>query len=221
VSATALASLAARVDDDAAYFAIVDALASEADRRAKQLAKLERRFQDDPKRYARAVDRAESAAVEIDTALDDVTAGVPLTDDDEAELEGLHEELDDAYDGLDDDFNTEWEIGFEYRGGDRHKNVDVNIRIRREDGRAFGPDEAQRALYQFQQNLATEDANPVPRGYELAAIDWRRPRRSSGWTGGDDDYTALTHFHAPMYTEKDNASAWSIGPSFRLGSVKP
>lgn len=216
VSASSLAALASRVDDDAGYFAILDALADEADRRAKRLATLQRKFDDDPKRYARAMDAAEHAAVEIDTALDDVAAGVPLHDDDEAEeseLEDLHE--------------VEWEIGFEYRsgsgGGGRHKNVDVNVRIRRDDGRAFGPAEAQRVLAQFQQNLAAFSENPVPRGYEMAAIDWRRPAKaSSGWSGGDEDYHALAQFAAPMYTRKDDASAWSINPpGIRLGSVKP
>ena len=227
ISATALASLASRVDDDAGYFAILDALAGEADRRAKQLEKLQRKFDDDPKRYARAVDAAEHAAVEVDIALDDVAAGVPLTDDDEAELEGLHEELGALDEEPDDILNTEWEIGFEYRsssgGGGRHKNVDVNVRIRRADGRAFGPAEAQRVLAQFQQNLAMFSDNPVPRGYEMAAIDWRRPAKaSSGWSGGDEDYHALAQFAAPMYTRKDDASAWSINPpGVRLGSVKP
>lgn len=231
VSASSLAALSARVDDDASYFAILDALADEADRRARQLEKLQRKFDDDPKRYARAIDAAESAAVEIDAALDDVAAGVPLDDDDEAELEGLHAELgvldeDEPYDEP-DDYNTEWEIGFEYRsgsgGGGRHKNVDVNIRIRRDDGRAFGPREAQTVLAQFQANLARDLPNPVPRGYDMAAIDWRRPAKASaGWSGGDDDYNALAQFHAPMYTRKDDASAWSINPpGVRLGGVKP
>lgn len=271
VSASSLAALASRVDDDAGYFAILDALADEADRRAKQLAKLQRKFDDDPKRYARRVDAAESAALEADTALDDVTAGIPT---DEAPLEGArlpvydsravevgselgyarslvdaqqiayevgdaaNEDVEDVWRDIrwyvvrfgpriePDDYNTEWEIGFEYRGsvggGGRHKNVDVNIRIRREDGRAFGPNEAQRVLQQFQQNLATDAPNPVPRGYEMAAIDWRRPARaSSGWSGGEEDYHALAQFAAPMYTRKDDASAWSINPpGIRLGGVK-
>ena len=229
VSASSLAALASRVDDDAGYFAILDALADEADRRAKQLAKLQRKFDDDPKRYARAVDAAESAAVEIDTALDDVASNIPGVDLEAFDMEAreFDEGYDEGYDEPLDDYEAEWEIGFEYRsgsgGGGRHKNVDVNVRIRREDGRAFGPAEAQRVLAQFQQNLAAFSENPVPRGYEMAAIDWRRPAKaSSGWSGGDEDYHALAQFAAPMYTRKDDASAWSINPpGVRLGSVKP
>ena len=233
VSAPSLAALSARVDDDASYFAILDALADEADRRAKRLAKLQQRFDDDPKRYARAVDAAEHAAVEIDTALDDVAAGIPSDDEDEDEyaddrraFDRQAAEFDDFYDEPADEVEDEWEIGFEYRsagGGGRHKSVDVNIRIRRDDGRAFGPREAQAVLAQFQANLARELPNPVPRGYDMAAIDWRRPAKAStGWSGGDQDYNALSQFHAPMYTRKDDPSAWSINPpGIRLGGVKP
>lgn len=234
VSASSLAALSARVDDDASYFAILDALADEADRRARQLEKLQRKFYDDPKKYARAVDDAESAVVEIDTALDDVASNIPGVDREAFDMEAreFDQGYDEGYDEPLDDYEAEWEIGFEYRsgsgGGGRHKNVDVNIRIRRDDGRAFGPHEAVTALRAFVANVAKGETNPVPRGYELAGIDWRRPgRRGSGASGGfsgggEPDYAALTHFFSPMYTRKDDESAWTIGPpGIRLGGVKP
>lgn len=121
-----------------------------------------------------------------------------------------------------EDVSDEWEIGFEYRGADKGSNVDVNIRIARLDGNAFGAAEAGRVLSQFRHNLAHEKGtNPVPAGYNLAYIDWRRPRwRSDAFQSGDAD--DLTGFHSPMYTESDNDAAWSILPadSVRFGSVK-
>lgn len=118
-----------------------------------------------------------------------------------------------------EDESDEWEIGFEYRGADRHSHVDVNIRIAREDGHTFGFKEAQRVLTQFRENLA-HDANPIPAGYLMAFIDWKRPRKGTGWQhGGEHD---LDSFHAPMYVESGNTAVWSIEPSgnVRLGSVK-
>lgn len=121
---------------------------------------------------------------------------------------------------LDDFPSDEWEIGFEYRGADRGSHVDVNIRIAREDGAAFGVREASDVLRQFRENLSLDYHNPVPAGYVMAFIDWKRPRWGTDWqSGGDDD---LVSFHAPMYVESNNPSVWSIGPAgdTRLGSVK-
>jgi hypothetical protein len=126
---------------------------------------------------------------------------------------GIHEPLDDMP-------SDEWEIGFEYRGADRGSHVDVNIRIAREDGEAFGFTEANNVLRRFRENLGLESHNPIPDGYLMAFIDWRRPRWGTDWqSGGDGDLVA---FHAPMYTESSNPAVWSIEPSgnIRLGSVK-
>lgn len=116
----------------------------------------------------------------------------------------------------------EWEIGFEYRGADRGSHVDVNIRIAREDGQAFGPREAAQVLQRFRDNLGRESRTAVPDGYLMAFIDWRRPRWGSSWQGGDDDVSHLVSFHAPMYTQSSDDRAWSILPSgdIRLGSIK-
>lgn len=117
-------------------------------------------------------------------------------------------------------FSEEWEIGFEYRGADRGSHVDVNIRIERNDGAAFGPREAQRVLKGFRDNLGRDAANPVPAGYSMAFIDWRRPRWGTEWQSGDEG--DIVSFHAPMYVESANESVWSIVPTgnVRLGSIK-
>lgn len=121
-----------------------------------------------------------------------------------------------------EDVSDEWEIGFEYRGADKGSNVDVNVRIARMDGALFGATEAANVLSRFRHNMAHEaDVNPVPAGYRLAYIDWRRPRwRSDTFQSGDDD--DLAGFRNPMYTEADNDAAWSILPAdnVRLGSIK-
>jgi hypothetical protein len=115
----------------------------------------------------------------------------------------------------------EWEIGFEYRGADRGSYVDVNFRIARDDGAAFGVNEARYVMQAFRERLA-RDVDPVPPGYVMAWIDWRRPRhRSEGWVGSDDT-TDLESFRNVMYYNKDNDAAWSGPvPVARFGSVKP
>ena len=144
---------------------------------------------------------------------------------DRAAFDRQAEEFDAA--GIDDipaDWSDEWEIAFEYEGtgyGGRHHAVDVNVRIRRDDGRPFGPAEAAAVLAQFQERLSRADRYPIPPGYEMAAIDWRRPKYASqGWRGGDDDPGPLVDFNAPMYVERDNPVAWDIHPSYRLGGIK-
>lgn len=121
-----------------------------------------------------------------------------------------------------EDVADEWEIGFEYRGAERGSHVDVNFRLAREDGEAFGATEAQRVFDQFRDNLG-KSGSPIPDGYLMAWIDWRRPsRRSETWRGSDDTVD-LEAFMNPMYVEADNESAWA-GPTpntpTRMGSIK-
>lgn len=118
-----------------------------------------------------------------------------------------------------DDLADEWEMGFEYRGGDRGSNVDVNFRLARADGAPFGPTEAARVFSEFRNNLGRE-TSPIPSGYVMAWINWHRPSwRSDRWHGSDDELD-LTSFLNPMYTESDNDGAWSEPVPTRLGSVK-
>lgn len=118
-----------------------------------------------------------------------------------------------------EDVSDEWEIGFSYRGGDSNSHVDVNFRIAREDGAAFGHTEAMSVYAQFRENLGREDT-PIPSGYVMAWIDWRRPRwRSDRFQSSTDDVD-LDAFRHPMYYESDNDGAWSEPSPTRLGSVK-
>jgi hypothetical protein len=122
--------------------------------------------------------------------------------------------------GVVDDGAFEWEIGFEYRAGDRNQYVDVNVRIRREDGAKMGKREAQRVFERIRDELSP-GSDPIPSGYLMSYIDWRRPKWSAEtWRGGESGglYDLLA-FSNPMYVEKDNDAAWS-GPTPRYGSVK-
>lgn len=118
--------------------------------------------------------------------------------------------------GVIDDGAFEWEIGFEYRGSDRNSYVDVNIRIAREDGTAMRLAEAKRVFGAMREQLSP-GADPIPSGYILSYIDWRRPR----WRGESrqGELFDLIQFTNPMYTEKDNDASWTP-PEPRYGSVK-
>lgn len=118
------------------------------------------------------------------------------------------------YDEPLDDLASEWEIGFEYRGADKGSFVDVNIRIAREDGEAFGPKETARVLAAFQESLLQTGNPEIPAGYMMAAIDWHRPRWGTHWRTGDD--VDLEQLAQPMRMEADNPNAWTV----RMGSVK-
>lgn len=117
------------------------------------------------------------------------------------------------------DMAVEWEIGFEYRGGDSNSYVDVNIRISRDDGRRMGFEEA-RAVFAAMRDQLSPNADPIPPGYTLSYIDWTRPRWHGTTRGGHDGGVYdLLQFSNPMYVEKDNDTAWTL-PQPRFGSVK-
>lgn len=111
-----------------------------------------------------------------------------------------------------EDYASEWEIGLDYEatGGDA-SNVNVNIRLRRTDGRDFSMTEAQAALGILRDNINRGLSDPSPSGYEIAGIDWQQPERSSrGWRHGDWDQ--LGGLYNPLYVASDQLY-------LRLGSV--
>lgn len=126
-------------------------------------------------------------------------------------------------------FAFEWEIGFEYDAAASSSDVDVNIRLARIDGNEIGQTEAGRALKAFRDGLAAGDTDPVPPGYKMAAINWRRPHHSTGWKphGKSGNKRDLEAFNNPMYATWNNEGAWDVNPHkdpnrpVRMGSVKP
>jgi hypothetical protein len=115
---------------------------------------------------------------------------------------------------------AEWQIGFDYNAKRPSSDVDINIHIRRADGGQFGRPEAERVLKHVR--LTRE----VPVGYEISAIDWRRPEHGvAGWRSGDVT-EALANFDAPMFEKNRAKGAWKLldpggeWEPFRFGSLK-
>ena len=82
--------------------------------------------------------------------------------------------------------SQEWEFGFQFtgtrgikRGRERGHSVDVNFHIRRSDGKAMGTTEARAAM-----GVTITAEGHAPKGYEIAAVDWRNPKKSHGWKSG-------------------------------------
>jgi hypothetical protein len=127
-----------------------------------------------------------------------------------------------------DDFAGEWEIGVDYdAAAGRGSDVDINIRLSRVDGMLFSSTEAAQALAEFRTRVQNGDRNPIPPGYRMAAINWRRPRGGTGgWRprGGSGTQGDLAMFNAVLYATAGDDSAWREPQPHgivRLGSVKP
>lgn len=69
------------------------------------------------------------------------------------------------------DMQSEWQFGLEYSsvGSKGERNVDVNVDIRRTDGKKMSRQEAVDAFRAFR------DTRRMPDGYKLHAIQWKRP----------------------------------------------
>jgi hypothetical protein len=107
----------------------------------------------------------------------------------------------------------EWEVGFEYKPQARSKRgsaVNVNLRIRRVDGREFGLRAAQRVMDHVRQTQETPDQ------YEVAGVDWNRPQWGTRWRSGD--VGDMENFFAPMYSQTRNKAAWKVAA--RFGAIK-
>ena len=111
----------------------------------------------------------------------------------------------------DEDMSVEWEVGVDYESdGGAGSNVDINIRLRRTDGRQFGFAEATRAMSALRQNVSLGRSDPAPPGYEIAGIAWQNPDRSSrGWRRGEwDDLGGLLNV---LYVASDAPDTWRLG----------
>lgn len=107
----------------------------------------------------------------------------------------------------------EWEVGFEYAPKERSRRgsaVNVNLRIRRVDGREFGLRAAQGVMDYVRQHQET------PSGYEVAGVDWNRPQWGTRWRSGHVD--DMENFFAPMYSRARDKSVWKV--TARYGAIK-
>lgn len=84
--------------------------------------------------------------------------------------------------------------------------VDVNVRVRRKDGKPLSLREAKRVM------RAVAHGETIPNGYEVSAICWRNPRRHSTFT-----CKGAQERHGPLAAVIEAIGDWT--PS-RVGAVK-
>jgi len=232
-NAPALVKLA-RTANEGDRLAIVDRLSEAADRQARTAAKalraLERetrRFDDDPKRFARSRASAEARWQQAQAQEDFLVASA------EQVLAPMVEALPpvlppprrraperDYGEPEPEDEAVEWEMGMIYQAAKgRESDFDLNVRVRRTDSRAMKRTEAERVLVLFREAL--DRYNPMmPPGYVMAAIDWRRPSWGTGWRRSLHSVASHLHnFMNPLYAKADEPAVWHAAP-FRVGSVK-
>lgn len=206
---TILAGIARKADGDGAERILALAL-EYSDKTMRDLERVERRFDDDPKRYA--VERAHAEGVAAQWR--GVVSGV--------------ERAIDAFDigvGVAETMALEWEVGIDYDGWeDDSHDFDLNIRIARNDSILMGKREAQDVLATLKENIGDGKGNPIPEGYRLAYIEWLRPHRGTHWRTSRspaDMLGDLSAFHNPLYEMDRNGWTLDLGRSLRLGAVKP
>lgn len=206
VSRNELSALARRADGDGAE-RLLGFVYEQLDKAVRAQERVERKFQDDPKRYAAKRAQAENDRLAWERVSAEIEAVILPPDE--------------------KDLAVEWELGFDYNGASSDKDFDLNVRLIRVDRRPFDLEEAESAFRDVMRNAM------VPPGYLLASIDWRRPRKGTHWkSGGVDDLDA---FSAPMYVHHDDersvvvtpagqkasdTRSWDFGRHFRLGSVR-
>jgi hypothetical protein len=96
-------------------------------------------------------------------------------------------------------------------------DVNINIRVRRADGRGISKDDAWRAIMAI-----ARGERSIPGDLEIAAVEWQRPsrgdtkgRRGGGWRRGDsEDVWSFSSIIAEMVFGKEK------GNGIRIGEVK-
>ena len=185
ISHKGLADLVPRTDDRGRK-RLATLVGREVKRQQRAYDRVSRRFDDDPKRYALPLAKSEADFRFWQHA-----------DDDIAEL-------------TDDLMADEWEIGVDYHpvGGPPSSHVDINIRIRRTDGAAMGFKQAQRTMEELRENIRLGRDQPVPRGYMVAGVDWKRPYHAFDFTEGSP--LEFEVFRDVLYIAADT-SPWRLG----------
>jgi hypothetical protein len=254
-SADAISKLARRLDDPSRA-RLLDAIGREGSRAETAARKVSRKFDNDPRRYAKQASTAEDRVFHWQRAYDAVASALAQSEqraerrreqragrraepaqvvpaqrgkvrreakaerEDRKEREDAEREAEaHALAQAHEDTAQEWEFGVEYkskRNGRRNQasDVDISIRIRSADGRSMGAAEARHALFQFRTSLMETGRATVPHGYQLAAVQWRRPSTSTGWrTGAAQDLDA---FSDPLNAWADEPGAWDL----RMGGVE-
>lgn len=109
-----------------------------------------------------------------------------------------------------DALDAEWEFQCEYLAGESASNVDINFRLRRNDGARFSKAEAERAMQVFRAQLSA-GLTTAPPGYRIAGIDWRRPTKSTAWTRHGQYPRDLGDLQNVLYVASDFPSLWRMG----------
>lgn len=199
--------------DDTGRVLLLDLAARELDRATAAHEKLERQFLDDPKRYAGRRAEAEDVRVFWESVVDDTTdqlVGKPTRKRTKKAKRPMTQTAGASAD-VDETMAPEWELGVEYLSASGPgSNVDINVRVRRTDGRPMGFNEAANVLSSFRANLARGADNPVPSGYKFAGINWRSPNKGSRrWkSGGKRD---LETFSTLLSESAAKPQAWRLG----------
>lgn len=180
-----LADLIARTNDDGRR-RLQRIIVRERDRQQRAYERAARKFDDDPKRFAQPLAKAD------------------------ADFQFWQQAEDDVFDSFDSDMMIEWEIGVDYHpvGGSSSSHVDVNIRIRRTDNAPMGFTQAQRVMNELRDNIGAGRIDPVPRGYVVAGVDWRRPYHAFDFTEGTPDDFEV--FQNVLYIAA-GTSPWRLG----------
>lgn len=200
---------------DAGRVILFDAVAHELERNGRTVERLVRKFDDDPKRYAARLHDAETTlfawqdmADKLVDRFTETRTGRIVTPPPPPPPPPPSEEYDEPL----DDIAEEFEIGVEYfAAGGRASNVDINIRIRREDGGMMRASEARDVMAAMMTRFNRGEDDPTPRGYYVAGVDWKRPGKASrGWKHGDAD--DLENFKNVLYIAAgDNTARWRVG----------
>lgn len=120
------------------------------------------------------------------------------------------EELPELPEAPPEDVDIEWEWGMAYvSSGHRTSNLDINIRVAREDGAQMPRSEARRVFHEFLNALVMRNDVELPHGYRFAAVNWRRPTQHGEWRGGYHRGShELEEMIGPMIEYADDPRAW-------------
>jgi hypothetical protein len=112
------------------------------------------------------------------------------------------------------------EIGLTYSAakGRIASDVNVNIRIRRTDGRGVSEDDAKRALFAIGSGEAS-----LPDDLEVSGVEWQRPQKSgrsgsSSWKQGSEG--DVWNFHPIVSSLLFPSRSGADYGAFRMGHVK-
>lgn len=111
-----------------------------------------------------------------------------------------------------EELSGEWEFGFEYEAENGPRsNVDVNFRVRRQDGKPFSLNKAKEVMRYVRENMGDP-----PKGFVIDSVNWKHPSKAFAKEGTVEDLGNIGDSVVPMVS--DVPEIWR-GP-WRVGAVK-